>query len=224
MNPAKRPRLQPVLSWHGSKWRVADKILAEFPRGYEQMRYVEVFGGTGALLATKQPSRHEIYNDLDGELLNFWRQLQYHPMELARVVRLLPYSKELFAQWMRAVSGQPTELLRAGTFCYVSLASVNGLRNSFGRQRNAKVHRLMYLLRKIVRLAARYRSVILENLHFQKLIEFYDGPETLFYCDPPYPGHRGYRVKFGQQDFDQLAELLKRIKGKAVMELLAFNW
>jgi len=217
METIKRPRLMPVLSWHGSKWRVADRIIEHFPRDYEGLAYVEVFGGTGALLATKLPSRQEVFNDLDDELMNFWRQLQYHPAELARLVRLIPYSKTLFDQWRKAISGQPTELLRAAVFCFVQKASVNGMASSFGRHRDEKPHSLIHIRRKITRLAARLRPVILENLPFDRLISFYDGPRTLFYCDPPYPGHAEYRVKFSQDDFNRLVAMVKKIKGKALI-------
>lgn len=219
MDPVKLSRVQPLLRWHGSKWRLAKLIISEFPRGYEATKYVEVFGGSAAILACKQPSRSEVYNDLDEELVNFWRQVQFHPVELARILRQIPFSASLFAQWRKSRTAQPTELLRAAVYCFCSLASFNGLMGTFERRVVPRPHELNYIKRKIMRMAARMRGVVVENMECEKVIDFYYSPHTLFYADPPYPGHAAYRVKFSQSDFERLVERLRGIKGKALLSI-----
>jgi DNA adenine methylase len=153
---------------------------------------------------------------LDSELMNFWRQLQFHPMELARALRLIPYSAELWKIAVKSRSVQPTEILRAAMFCFASLGSKNGLMSSFcGRK--PKLHPLVLVGRKIRRLAARMRNVVCEQLPFERAIEFYDSPHTLFYADPPYPGRHPYRLKFSQEQFNDLVRRLGRARGRAVL-------
>lgn len=217
-------KLQSVLRLHGSQWRLAGRIIREFPRGFERMAYVKVFGGSGAVLALKPDSRVEFYNDLDGELVSFWKQLRFHPNELARTLRLMPYSCQEFNSLKMSYSIQPTELLRAAAYVYCSMASIYGLMGSFGRYGTWPGNSLAFVGRKIRRLTARYRNVILENLPFEQLIRSYDSPNTLFYCDPPYPGHAGYRLKFSPEDFGRLLKLLRGIEGKAIISSAVDQW
>ncbi len=213
----RHPRLQPVLRLHGSKWRAADRIISEFPADFRSRCYVEVFGGTGAVIATKPPSRQDVYNDLDGQLVNFWLQLQHHPNELARVLRGIPYSAAMWDHLRKTRGLQPTEILRAAAFAVASLCSKNGTMASFSRSPKQSAHSLLFIGRKLRRLAARFRNVRIENLDFRRAIAAYDSANTLFYADPPYPGRHAYRVKFGETDFRDLAEMLRRAKAKAII-------
>ena len=182
------------------------------------MRYVEVFGGTAAVLAIKARSREEIFNDLNRDLVNFWRQVKFHPNELARSVRFIPWS---FSEWQDAVKNRgqlPTEILRAAAFCAASMQSKNGLMSSWSRRKaQAPLIGTFLIGRKIRRMAARLRRVVIEEMPFDKLIPYYDSPDTVFYCDPPYPGHQAYKVGFSEKDLCRLVELCRRVKGKVII-------
>lgn len=96
------------------------------------------------------------------------------------------------------------------------------VRRTLRRERRVvpfRSHELTRIKRKIMRMAARLRSVVVENMEFEKAIGFYDSPQTLFYADPPYPGHHAYRVKFSEQDFDRLVESLRGIRGKMLLSI-----
>src|SRR5271168_1781847 len=63
------------LNFFGSKTKLAPQIVRHFP---PHLTYVEPFGGSAAVLFAKEPAKVEVYNDIDGELVNFFRVLR-HP-------------------------------------------------------------------------------------------------------------------------------------------------
>ena len=70
-----------------------------FPREFG--RYIEIFGGSGAVLLGKEPSKFEVYNDIEGELVNFFRVVKNRPAELLLELDLLPLnSREEFSSWL----------------------------------------------------------------------------------------------------------------------------
>ena len=80
-----------------------------FPRKFG--RYIEIFGGSGAVLLGKEPSKFEVYNDIEGELVNFFRVVKNRPAELLLELDLLPLnSREEFASWLHFHDGgnEPT--------------------------------------------------------------------------------------------------------------------
>jgi DNA adenine methylase len=82
---------RPALRYFGGKFRLSKWILSQFP---EHETYVEPFGGAMGVLLNKQPAHFEIYNDLDGEVVNFFRVLRDQPDELIRLIELTPYARE----------------------------------------------------------------------------------------------------------------------------------
>ena len=75
-----------------------------FPREFG--RYIEIFGGSGAVLLGKEPSKFEVYNDIEGELVNFFRIVKNRPAELLLELDLLPLnSREEFASWLHFHDG-----------------------------------------------------------------------------------------------------------------------
>ncbi|HFC10149.1 MAG TPA: DNA adenine methylase, partial [Chloroflexi bacterium] len=80
----------PILRYHGAKWKIAPWIIQHFP---PHTTYVEVFGGSAGVLLRKPPAPIEVYNDLDGEVVNFFRVLRERPEELARAVEFTPYAR-----------------------------------------------------------------------------------------------------------------------------------
>ncbi len=114
MNIAPIPR--PALRYYGGKFRLAPWIIAQFP---PHTTYVEPFGGAGGVLLRKPPSYNEIYNDVDGEVVNFFRMLRERPDELIRAIDLTPYARS-----EQLLAFEPTEglddLERAAGFTFVA--------------------------------------------------------------------------------------------------------
>jgi DNA adenine methylase len=84
---------RPALRYHGGKWLLAPWIISHFPKHHI---YVEPFGGGASILLRKQRSYAEIYNDLDGEVVNLFRMLRDHGDEVKRLVSLTPFSRSEF--------------------------------------------------------------------------------------------------------------------------------
>jgi DNA adenine methylase len=85
----------PLIRYHGAKWRLAPWIISHFPK---HRIYVEPFGGSGSVLLRKKQSEIEVYNDLDGEIVNLFRVARDNGEELSRLVYLTPYSREEFVK------------------------------------------------------------------------------------------------------------------------------
>ena len=93
----------------GNKTNLLPIILPVFPKEFG--RYIEIFGGSGAVLLGKEPSKFEVYNDIEGELVNFFRVVKNRPAELLLELDLLPLnSREEFATWLHFHDGgnEPT--------------------------------------------------------------------------------------------------------------------
>jgi DNA adenine methylase len=127
--------------------------------------------------------------------MNFLRTVKYHPCEFVRVLRLLPNSRQLFAETLDA--DQPvTSMFRAARFLYLSQASFGGLRkhwasegrNNGGGLRNHSSR--PFLKARIYRWALRLARATIESAPWEECVEKYDSAGALFYFDPPYLGLR----------------------------------
>ena len=207
------------LAYVGGKNRLAKQIIEIFPT---HTTYVEPFAGGGQVFFHKEPSRVEVLNDLDGEIVNFFRVCQRHHEELVRFLRYCLVSR----RWHRLLQQHNLEALtdieRAGRFFYLQ-------KNSFGRlvvkqsyhysvtaTPNYSVARVPEL---IERTHERLQKVQIENLPYQQVLARYDRPTTLFYLDPPYWGRKLYRFNFSDEDFVRLRDRLTAMRGKFVLSL-----
>lgn len=86
--------MRAIFRYPGSKWGIAEWIIAHFPEGYEKMVYLEPFVGSGAVFFNKKPGAVETVNDLNSDIANLFYVLRERPEELKRVLSLTPYSRE----------------------------------------------------------------------------------------------------------------------------------
>ena len=124
----KRPRSP--LNWVGGKYYSAKRIVDAFPRPESYDAYVEVFGGAAHVLFAKPLYKHlEVYNDLNGDLVNFWLQARDNATELQSRLDSLPYSRELYERYQASLySGEVfSELERATRWFYVLRSSIGGI-------------------------------------------------------------------------------------------------
>ncbi len=215
-----------VFGWYGGKYSHLDWLLPLLPKCHH---YCEPFAGSGAVLLNRAPSPIETYNDLDGEVCNFFRVLREQREKLTEVIGLTPFSREEFAI---ACHLDPTrsDLERARRF-YVRARQVRtGLAQtaSLGRWANCKdtsragmsgvVSRWLGGVEALPEIGERLVRVQIENRPAIDVIELYDSKETLFYCDPPYVHNtRGDSKAYGHEMTDEqhgaLAEVLNRARG-----------
>jgi DNA adenine methylase len=212
--------------YFGSKQRIAPWIVSLLP---DHDHYVEPFCGGMSVLLAKPPARMETVNDLDGELMTFWRVLRDQPTELIRACALTPHSRtELAATWERA--DDDLELARR-IWCRLAQGRSGTLRNTGWRHyidpAGSVTSMPGYLEAYVDRLAAaaeRLHAVSLENLPALDLIAKYGKqPKVLLYVDPPYLGTtRGwgnnYRVEMKTElEHRELAAALADCKAPVVL-------
>jgi len=216
----------------GGKWRLSRKLVKLIP---EHQTYVEVFGGSGALLFTKPPSDVECINDIDEEIVNFFRVLQ-KPDTVARLLRelqLIPYSRKVYEEaCLSEVPQKP--VLRAKRFFIIAKMVWGGYRSGGsksgqtpGRWRfsvgnhcagSKEVKQFRRTINELDRFAARLLGVYIERSDFRKVLKQWDRPYTFFFVDPPYVGSEGYYAgNFSEDDHRALAENLNKIEGKAMV-------
>ena len=212
--------------WYGGKYSHLDWLLPLLPACHH---YCEPFAGSGAVLLNRQPSKVETYNDLDGEVVNFFRVLREQGQELIRAIGLTPFSREEFAIACK-LDPSATPFERARRF-YVRARQVRtGLAQTatVGRWANCKntsragmsgvVSRWLGGVEDLAIVAQRLLRVQIENRPALNVISLYDSPQTLFYCDPPYIHHtRGDAKAYGHEMTDQqhieLADRLNDVQG-----------
>ncbi len=226
------PRRKKIaFGWYGGKFSHLDWLLPLLP---ECHHYCEPFAGSAAVLLNRPPSPVETYNDLDGEVVNFFRILRDQSEELVRRIGLTPFSREEFSI---ACGSQPYDLddmERARRFFIRARQVRTGLAQtaSLGRWANCKnttragmsgvVSRWQGSVEALPGIADRLLRVQIENRPALELIDLYDEKGTLFYCDPPYVhGSRGDSKAYGYELTDDehecLAAKLHGVKGRVAV-------
>ena len=210
---------KPLVPWIGGKRRLAKHILPLFP---EHTCYVEPFAGAAALFFLKEPAKVEVLNDVNSDLVNLYRVVQHHLDEFVRQFRWALTSREIFGWLNETPPATLTDIQRAARFFYLQKHAFGGKveGRTFGTATSSPGR--MNLLRMEEDLSAvhlRLHQVTIERLDWSACVERYDRSHTLFYLDPPYWGTAGYDVPFGLEQYDRMAELLKSMKGKAVVSV-----
>lgn len=212
-------RSAPVIPWLGGKRRLAKHILPRFPA---HQCYVEPFAGGAALYFLKQPSKSEVLNDVNGDLVNLYKVIKHHLDEFVRQFRWALVSRQMFEWAAMAVPDALTDIQRAARFFYLQKLAFGGKVESqtFGTATTSGVR--LNLLRIEEDLSAahlRLARTTIEHLGWERCIERYDRPHTLFYCDPPYWGTEGYGVEFGLDQYARMADLARSIQGRMVISV-----
>jgi DNA adenine methylase len=207
------------LRWVGGKSKLRKRIIDRLPPNGMYSCYVEVFGGAGWVLFAKEPSPVEVLNDIDGELINFFRVLRKEPNEL--VLSLLNYplvSREEFETFVLQKPPRQAKVARAHRFYYLLMAGWGG---EIGYPRfqtsitdHGKGNRLFGGLRTLrQRLYPAYERlsrVTIEHLDWRECFDRYDDGRTFMYLDPPYPGNN-CNYFFNMDDPSEHIALLKRL-------------
>jgi len=213
------PNMKGPLSYIGGKNRIATKIIEIFPK---HKTYVELFAGGAQVLFHKDPSPVEVLNDLDGEVVTFFRVCQSHHEELVRYMKFMVVSREWFDLLQTQDPKFLTDIQRAARFFFLQKNAYGGLvrHRAFGysveEPSRFNPERLPELIENTHQRLVR---VQVENLPYQDILQRYDRPGTLFYLDPPYFGRKLYRFNFSESDFKELAGRLRKVRGKFVLSL-----
>ncbi len=236
-----------AFGWYGGKFSHLSWLLPLLP---ECHHYCEPFGGSAAVLINRLPSPVETYNDMDGEVVNFFRVLRDHQDELVQKIALTPFSREEFFLAIEK-NGAPlvSDLERARLFYVRARQARTGLAQtaSLGRWANCKntsragmsgvVSRWLGGVEDLPQIAMRLLRVQIENRPAIEVIKLYDDEQTLFYCDPPYPhdargDNKAYRYEMSDEEHRELALILGTCHGSvavsgyrcSLMEELYAGW
>lgn len=227
----KQGRARVAFGWYGGKTSHLSWLLPLLP---ECHHYVEPFGGSAAVLINRIPASVETYNDLNGDVVNFFRVLRDQGDEIIRQLSLTPFSR---AEYLESLDlGEDlTDLERARRFFVRSRQVFAGLsegatpgrwsycKSSSRKGMSCSVSRWLGGIQGLEEISARLMRVQIECLPAIDLIRKYDGPGTLFYLDPPYhiesrTEKKAYgSFEFSDQDHEGLAEALCACSGKVAI-------
>jgi DNA adenine methylase len=213
---------QALFAWIGGKRQLRAELERRVPEIDLQMRartikhYVEVFGGMAWLLLYRRRwFENEVYNDVNGDLVNLFNVVKYHPREFYRQIRFIPDAKPIF-EYYRDMK-QLTDINRA-VATYIKYAWSFSSNGHHFKYRQANRHGIE---KKIIQLSNRLSNVLLLNESFEKIIERYDRPDAFLYLDPPYLGYEDlYEMCLPHESHIKLRDMLKATKAKW---LLSYN-
>lgn len=224
---------RPVLRYHGGKWRLAPWVLSFFPM---HRCYVEPYGGAASVLMRKPRSQTEIYNDLDEDVVNFFRVLR-DPEDAERLVELLrltPFARAEFEEAYEPTDNVVERARRLVVRSYMGFGSSVLAKHATGFRDYSKAHeRRRYPAGDwanypdcLVNCIARFAAVIVDRREAVEVIARHDSPDTLFYVDPPYVlSTRGcargvrqkYAVELSDDDHALLSTVLRGVQGLVVV-------
>jgi len=219
---------RPALRYYGAKFRLAPWLISHFP---PHTCYVELCGGSAAVLLTKPLALYEVYNDADYALVRFWRVLRERPDDLIRAIDCTPYSRA-----EQRASADPTDDdLEAARRLYVRAWQEwgyatgpwrAGWRFQHSANRGKSVTADWDTTAHLWAIAARLKRVQLECDDAVPVIHRFGRPGTFMYADPPYvadacrdpvKARHAYGVAFDDDDHRRLAAALRTWGGMAAV-------
>jgi DNA adenine methylase len=220
-----------AFGYYGGKFSHLDFILPLLPTHFTH--YCEPFGGSAAVLVNRPPAPVETYNDLDSEVVNFFKCLRDQAQELVRLISLTPFSRAELVEALAPTNGF-SDLERARRFFVRARQTRTGLAQTSSEGRWAHcvltsraemagaVSRWLGSVEGLPEIVQRLQRVQVENAPATEVVLRYDSPETLFYCDPPYPHEaRGDAKAYGYEMTDrehvELAKALHSVKGAVAL-------
>lgn len=214
-NQSEYRSLNSPFKWVGGKSRLRKYIIALLP---PHTCYVEPFAGAAWVLFGKPPSNVEILNDIDQELITFFRVVREQPEDLIASFDLELVSRAEFERLANLDTTYLTDVQRAHRFYYLIMAGWGGELHyprfqtsiSDGGHGNRLIGALKHLRQRIQPIHERLRTVIVENLDWQVCIDRYDRPNSVMYLDPPYPDNK-CNYAYNMRDWNDHQRLAERL-------------
>lgn len=207
IEPSKNP-LRPPFCRIGSKKRIRKKIYALFPSEPIDT-YVEPFVGSGAIYWGKTPSKLEVLNDLDKNLMDNYKLLkQIKSRTFEKNIDTIREAQNFVNKSYSSDSGKLTK------------AILNSC-NTFGSTGIGKIYQESnpyFKLKNIDKYQKRMENTILLNTDYKNVIKKYDGPNTFFFLDPPYENSKGLYENY-EFNYNELSNILSSVKGKFLLTL-----
>lgn len=215
-----------VLKYPGSKKRIAPWIVSQFPDHYKELTYLEPFFGSGSVFFAKEPSVIETINDIDGEVINLFKQIREHPEELTRLISLTPWSRQEYYEAFERTDDDLERARRLLIRAWIGRGGCgilyrNGIR--FNKKRNGALLNFCDFLPERIAIAADRLlhsvtgPVQIECKDAVTLIREYNRAEVFIYIDPPYMRstrnkNKLYRNEMTDDDHRRLLEAVTTSK------------
>lgn len=218
-------RLNSPFKWVGGKSRLRKYIIELLP---SHTCYVEPFAGAAWVLFGKPPSDVEVINDIDQDLINFFRVVKHKPEELVRSFEWELVSRAEFERLASLDSASLTDVQRAHRFYYLIMAGWGGelhyprFQTSItdGGHGNRLIGALETLRKRLEPIHNRLQTVIIENLDWKKCVDRYDREGTVMYVDPPYPGNK-VNYAHNMRNWEAHHELTERLEKASCLWILS---
>jgi len=220
---------RPALRYHGAKFRLAEWCMQFFPA---HRIYTEAFGGAAGVLLRKPRAYAEVYNDLDGDVVNFFRVLRdpAHRAQLVQACALTPYARDEFDQAWEPTDDPIERARRTAVRAQMGFGSAGATKGSTGlrtdtkrKHTTAQMDWLSYP-DAIAAAGQRFAGVLIENRPAIDVLQQHDTPETLHFVDPPYMhetrelrSRSGYRHELSDDDHEDLLQAVLELEGFVVL-------
>lgn len=207
------------IAYLGGKSRLAPEIISKIP---QHTAYIEPFCGGAQVFFRKPPSPVEVINDLDHEVVTFYRVCQLHHDELIRYLRFTITSRECFEIQLRTDPTTLTDIQRAARFLYLQKNAYAGLILHKNYRYSVVIppsYNPLSIPDDIARVHERLARVQIECLPYETVLDKYDRPESFFYCDPPYFRRPLYRSNLAEGDYKTMSKRLSTLKGKFLLSI-----
>lgn len=218
-----KPR-RPIVRWHGGKWKLAPWIIGHFP---PHRVYTESFGGGASVLLRKPHSYAEVYNDLDGEIVNLFRVAREDGDKLRESLHYTPFARAEFDLSYQPTQDPLEQARRTVVRSFMGFGSNShnqptGFRANSNRLGTTPSHDWANYPKALELIVQRLQGVVIENRDALAVIESHDCPEALHYVDPPYvhsARDKGvdYRHEMSDEDHRRLAGFLRSLRGSVVL-------
>lgn len=208
--------LKPPITRMGGKSKLRKKIIEKIP---DHNCYIELFFGSGWVYFGKEPSKVEVINDIDRELINLFKMIKYHAPEIERQLKYEFSGRDIFEEYKNCTLEYLTEIHRAIRFLYLITQSFAAKGDNYGYGTTKKPSPQIFYKDILIDLKERLKNTYVENLSFEKIIEKYDRKHSFFFCDPPYFETCGYKNQFGENEHLILRDKLKSLEGKFLLTI-----
>lgn len=221
---------RPALRYHGGKFRIAEWVIAHFPA---HRTYVEPFGGAAGVLLQKPRAYSEVYNDLDGDVVNFFRVLRDPELreQLIEACALTPYARSEFEQAWEPCENPIERARRLTIRAQMGFGSAGATKGTTGfridtkREYETAQHLWAWYPDAIAKAGKRLSAVLIENRPAIEVMQQHDGEDTLHFVDPPYlhstrvmkPGAGYYKHEMTDEQHVELVEFLKTLRGMVII-------
>ncbi len=216
--------MKTVLKYPGAKNRLADWICSFIPA---HNVYFEPYFGSGGVFFNKEPSRIETINDIDSNVVNYFKVLRTHPYELAKAIGLTPYARDEYLTSFETneIDSDIEKARKFAVRCWQGIGNSNTYYNGFRSTQQTSGPRTAIvwgnLPEKLIQAGNRLLLAQIENIPAVELIKRYNTPDVFIYCDPPYLCDTRtsflYKYEMTDEQHEELLSVLASHPGKVLL-------